>query len=102
MQTLRPSRMSERATHSTRGVLPVPPVEILPTLMTGASSFVGFRNPRSYRAKRVRVTAPYSTMTGASTADDAELMRSARPPQRPVRVRLHPRRAQGIRLVPGD
>src|SRR5437870_99527 len=102
MQTLRPWRSSARATHSTRGVLPVPPVVILPTLMTGASSVESFRTPRLYRAKRVRVTAAYSTLSGASTIDDAEFMRNARLPERPVHVRLHPRRAQWIELRSGD
>ena len=49
--------------------MPVPPLVILPTLMAGASSFKSFSTPRSYRAKRVRVTAPYSRLSGASTID---------------------------------
>jgi hypothetical protein len=40
MQTFLPASASVREIHSTSGVLPVPPVVMLPTLITGRSSLV--------------------------------------------------------------
>ena len=51
------SRPNQRASHSTSGVLPVPPSVRLPTLTTGTSTRKTFAAPRSNRRFRHRTAA---------------------------------------------